>query len=75
MYRTPFTMSGKAHGDISDQYMKKTILTTEEHFPYVRARIKVWERNEVSSKLISIMYMCNGFKKEIINPMLFVYHR
>ena len=48
MYRTPFTMSGKARGDISDQYMRKTILTTEEHFPYVRTRIKVWESKEVN---------------------------
>ena len=48
VYRTPFTVSGKAHGNISDQYMRKTILTSEEHFPYVRTRIKVRESKEVS---------------------------
>ena len=47
VYRTPFTKSGKARGDITEQYMRKTILTTEEHFPYVRTRIKVWESREV----------------------------
>ena len=40
-------MSGKAHGNISDQYMRKTILTSEEHFPYVRTRTKVRESKEV----------------------------
>jgi len=47
VYRTPFTVSGKAHGSISDQYMRKTILTSCEHFPYVKTRIKVLECKEV----------------------------
>ena len=56
MYRTPFTKSGKAHGDISDQYMRKTILTSEEHFPYVRTRIKVRECKEVCMLLHMKVY-------------------
>ncbi|KAK5980387.1 putative Dock-9, partial [Trichostrongylus colubriformis] len=35
MYATPFTRDGKAHGDLKDQYKRRTILTTQHSFPYV----------------------------------------
>lgn len=40
-FNTPFTPSGKAHGDVTEQYMRKTILTSMECFPYVKKRSKV----------------------------------
>ena len=47
VYSTPFTESGKAHGDLRSQYKRKTILTTENTFPYVKTRVPVIEREEV----------------------------
>ena len=29
VYHTPFTKSGKAHGEITDQWMRKTVLISE----------------------------------------------
>lgn len=40
-FNTPFTPSGKAHGDVTEQYMRKTILTSMECFPYVKKRSEV----------------------------------
>ncbi|PIO63930.1 dedicator of cytokinesis [Teladorsagia circumcincta] len=46
MYATPFTRDGKAHGDLKDQYKRRTILTTQHSFPYVKTRIRVVEREQ-----------------------------
>ena len=56
MYVTPFTPSGKAHGELVTQYKRKTILTAANSFPYVKTRINVVHREQVS--------LCQG-KKEI----------
>ena len=40
IFSTPFTLSGSAHGDVGDQFNKKTILVTENSFPFVKQRIK-----------------------------------
>ena len=47
MYVTPFTPSGKAHGDLANQYKRKTILTVANAFPYIKTRINVIQREEV----------------------------
>ncbi|GAB6031639.1 hypothetical protein CHUAL_009399 [Chamberlinius hualienensis] len=44
IYATPFTMDGKAHGELHEQFKRKTILTTECAFPYVKTRILVVDR-------------------------------
>jgi len=42
IFTTPFTKTGKARTEsVADQYIRKTILTTERHFPYIRTRLKV----------------------------------
>ncbi|VDM71098.1 unnamed protein product [Strongylus vulgaris] len=46
VYATPFTRDGKAHGDLKDQYKRRTILSTQHSFPYVKTRIKVVEREQ-----------------------------
>lgn len=51
MFATPFTEDGKAHGELKEQYKKKTILTTSHSFPYVKTRLIVTERHEVSLML------------------------
>jgi len=49
MYATPFTPDGRAHGELHEQYKRKTVLTTANHFPYVKTRIQVVERRQVYS--------------------------
>ncbi|XP_064604400.1 dedicator of cytokinesis protein 7-like isoform X2 [Liolophura sinensis] len=46
MYATPFTLDGKAHGDLANQYKRKTILTTEHNFPYIKTRLAVIKPRE-----------------------------
>ena len=41
VFDCPFTNSGSAHGALDDQFNKKTILTTENSFPFVKVRIKI----------------------------------
>ncbi|KAE8748545.1 hypothetical protein FOCC_FOCC004721 [Frankliniella occidentalis] len=50
VYATPFTPTGRAHGELHEQYKRKTILTTANHFPYVKTRIQV-----VSRKVIELI--------------------
>ncbi|XP_065358004.1 dedicator of cytokinesis protein 7 isoform X2 [Calliphora vicina] len=47
IFATPFTKSGKAHGDLHEQCKRKTILTTANHFPYVKTRIQVINRQQI----------------------------
>ncbi|KAI0241313.1 Dedicator of cytokinesis protein 7 [Lamellibrachia satsuma] len=47
IYATPFTVDGRAHGDLQDQYKRKTILTTTRAFPYVKTRLQVVRREQV----------------------------
>lgn len=47
MFSTPYTPSGKAHGEVDEQYMLKTILTSAESFPYVKRRSQVVKSDKV----------------------------
>ena len=44
MYETPFTREGGAHGTVERQWRRRTVLTTDYCFPYVRTRIPVIRR-------------------------------
>jgi len=45
LYSTPFTPDGKrAHGQLHEQYKRKTILTTANSFPYIKTRVQVVDR-------------------------------
>ncbi|GAA6106018.1 dedicator of cytokinesis protein 8 isoform X1 [Tachysurus ichikawai] len=46
MYTTPFTKSGRPRGELNEQYKRKTILTTQHAFPYVKTRINVIQKEE-----------------------------
>ncbi|EDV29620.1 uncharacterized protein TRIADDRAFT_18599, partial [Trichoplax adhaerens] len=46
MYETPFTLSGKTHGALSEQYKRKTVLTTSHFFPYIKKRLLVVQREQ-----------------------------
>ncbi|XP_076269946.1 dedicator of cytokinesis isoform X1 [Rhynchophorus ferrugineus] len=54
VYATPFTMTGKAHGELKEQYKRKTILTTAVHFPYVKTRIQVVSRTQITLTPIEV---------------------
>jgi len=48
IFSTPFTLTGKAHAEsLKDQYKRKTILTVENHFPYLKKRLLVARRDEI----------------------------
>uniref|UniRef100_T1J9Y0 Uncharacterized protein n=1 Tax=Strigamia maritima TaxID=126957 RepID=T1J9Y0_STRMM len=47
IYSTPFTMDGRAHGELHEQYKRKTILTTTNSFPYVKTRVQVVDRKQM----------------------------
>ncbi|XP_066997234.1 dedicator of cytokinesis protein 7 [Anabrus simplex] len=47
VYATPFTPRGRAHGELHEQYKRKTILTTANHFPYIKTRIQVVDRKQM----------------------------
>uniref|UniRef100_A0A4W3H0W9 Dedicator of cytokinesis 6 n=1 Tax=Callorhinchus milii TaxID=7868 RepID=A0A4W3H0W9_CALMI len=47
MYCTPFTLDGRAHGELHEQYKRKTILTTSHAFPYIKTRINVIQKEEI----------------------------
>lgn len=57
MYATPFTPSGKAHGELHEQYKRKTILTTAVHFPYVKTRIQVVNRMQITLTPIEVVLL------------------
>lgn len=42
-------MDGRAHGDLHEQYKRKTIVTTVNSFPYVKTRVQVQDRQQVCS--------------------------
>ena len=55
MYETPFTPSGKAHGELVTQYKRKTILTAANSFPYVKTRVNVVHREQVCEMIGSFI--------------------
>ncbi|XP_062523379.1 dedicator of cytokinesis protein 9-like [Corticium candelabrum] len=71
MYETPFTKSGKAHGDTCNQWIRKTILTVSHCFPYVKKRIEVVSEEtvdltpievgieEMGRKVVSLRQVCS----------------
>ncbi|MGH0129310.1 UNVERIFIED_CONTAM: hypothetical protein FKN15_001940 [Acipenser sinensis] len=47
LYCTPFTLDGRAHGELQEQYKRKTILATSHAFPYIKTRINVTHKEEI----------------------------
>lgn len=48
MYASPFTMdTNRAHGSLPEQYKRKTILTVERAFPYVKTRVGIIDRERL----------------------------
>lgn len=54
MYATPFTIDGRAHGELHEQYKRKTVLTTSHAFPYVKTRMMVTGREQVCDSVVKL---------------------
>uniref|UniRef100_A0A4W6DFK1 Dedicator of cytokinesis 7 n=1 Tax=Lates calcarifer TaxID=8187 RepID=A0A4W6DFK1_LATCA len=54
VYCTPFTLDGRAHGDLHEQFKRKTILTTSHAFPYIKTRINIIHKEEIISTPIEV---------------------
>lgn len=54
IFATPFTKTGKAHGELHEQCKRKTILTAANHFPYVKTRIQVVHRKQIILEPIEV---------------------
>ncbi|KAB7505571.1 Dedicator of cytokinesis protein 9 [Armadillidium nasatum] len=71
VFETPFTLEGKAHGKLEDQWKRRVLVTTAYSFPYVKKRILITstEVNEMSPIEVAIDEMESRVKelKEIIN--------
>lgn len=49
IFATPFTMTGKSHAEsLRDQHKRKTILTVENQFPYVKKRLAITSKQEIN---------------------------
>ncbi|CCD71357.1 C2 DOCK-type domain-containing protein [Caenorhabditis elegans] len=44
-FEAPYTMEGRAQGELAAQYKKRTILTVENSFPYIKTRLQVVNRS------------------------------
>eukprot|EP01094_Clydonella_sp_ATCC50884_P026649 TRINITY_DN7381_c0_g1_i1.p1 TRINITY_DN7381_c0_g1~~TRINITY_DN7381_c0_g1_i1.p1 ORF type:complete len:1788 (-),score=632.22 TRINITY_DN7381_c0_g1_i1:302-5233(-) len=71
IFEAPFTASGKAHSDdIREQQKKKTIMTTENPFPYVIKRLKVVDKTElVLSPIQTSMELIEGRCRLLANEI------
>uniref|UniRef100_A0A674CAX0 Dedicator of cytokinesis 10 n=1 Tax=Salmo trutta TaxID=8032 RepID=A0A674CAX0_SALTR len=54
VFETPFTLSGKKHGDVEEQCKRRTILTTNSTFPYLKKRIQVVEQQSTEMNPIEV---------------------
>ncbi|XP_037630995.1 dedicator of cytokinesis protein 10 isoform X12 [Sebastes umbrosus] len=82
VFETPFTLSGKKHGDVEEQCKRRTILTTTSNFPYLKKRIQVVEQqstemnpievaiDEMSRKVSELNQLCNMEEVDMIRLQL-----
>uniref|UniRef100_A0A3P9H693 Dedicator of cytokinesis 10 n=1 Tax=Oryzias latipes TaxID=8090 RepID=A0A3P9H693_ORYLA len=82
VFETPFTLSGKKHGDVEEQCKRRTILTTSSSFPYLKKRIEVVEQqstemnpievaiDEMSRKVSELNQLCNMEEVDMIRLQL-----
>jgi Dedicator of cytokinesis. len=56
MFETPFTKDGsnKPRAEPCDQWKRRTIITTEYSFPYVKKRLKVVSKREIELSPIEV---------------------
>lgn len=67
VYCTPFTLDGRAHGDLHEQFKRKTILTTSHAFPYIKTRINIIHKEEVGEQLTTRSQKTTGLQKSFFS--------
>ena len=72
IFATPFTPDGNPRGELHEQFKRKTILTTQNHFPYVKTRIQVVDRKEVRHFKVYIFLepVCYKKRQKIVPDQL-----
>ncbi|XP_051046520.1 dedicator of cytokinesis protein 10 isoform X9 [Phodopus roborovskii] len=82
VFETPFTLSGKKHGGVSEQCKRRTVLTTSHLFPYVKKRIQVISQSstelnpievaidEMSRKVSELNQLCTTDEVDMIRLQL-----
>ncbi|XP_049334628.1 dedicator of cytokinesis protein 10 isoform X4 [Astyanax mexicanus] len=82
VFETPFTLSGKKHGDVEEQCKRRTILTTSSTFPYLKKRIQVVKQqstemnpievaiDEMSRKVSELNQLCSMAEVDMIRLQL-----
>uniref|UniRef100_A0AAR2J6L6 Dedicator of cytokinesis 10 n=1 Tax=Pygocentrus nattereri TaxID=42514 RepID=A0AAR2J6L6_PYGNA len=82
VFETPFTLSGKKHGDVEEQCKRRTILTTSSSFPYLKKRIQVVKQqstemnpievaiDEMSRKVSELNQLCRMDEVDMIRLQL-----
>ncbi|XP_014295486.1 dedicator of cytokinesis protein 9 isoform X2 [Microplitis demolitor] len=54
MFETPFTHEGKPRGNPEDQWKRRTIITTQYSFPYIKKRIPILEKKIIELTPIEV---------------------
>lgn len=54
IFSTPFTKTGKPHGELHEQKKRKVILTTCDHFPSLKTRLQVVQRQQIVLEPIEV---------------------
>ena len=54
VYATPFTKDGRPHGELKDQFKRRTILTVQNSFPYLKTRLRVVHRVQTTLAPIEV---------------------
>ncbi|XP_053565996.1 LOW QUALITY PROTEIN: dedicator of cytokinesis protein 10 [Bombina bombina] len=82
VFETPFTLSGKKHGGVEEQCKRRTVLTTNHSFPYVKKRIQVISQtstelnpievaiDEMSKKVQELQQLCTMDDVDMIRLQL-----
>lgn len=53
-FNTPFTKDGHSHGELNEQHIRKTILTTKNSLPYVKQRLEVVHTQKIELHPIEV---------------------
>uniref|UniRef100_A0A8C5ABD2 Dedicator of cytokinesis 10 n=1 Tax=Gadus morhua TaxID=8049 RepID=A0A8C5ABD2_GADMO len=81
VFETPFTLSGKKHGEVEEQCKRRTVLTSSS-FPYLKKRIQVVEQqstemnplevaiDEMSRKVSELNALCSMQEVDMIRLQL-----
>ena len=71
VFNTPYTPGGKARGELQEQWVRKTILTTEKSFPYLKRRLRVVATEKVGlpKRTTMCVYYCTFYLLSLLSPL------